>query len=105
MHGGEVLVDGDVEAARSNHRVQEVYIGSGAAAVARAEACTDLAASGQLLSVRALDAFYGKSQILADIALSVRQGEIVALLGRNGAGKSTLLKTLIGDRKSTRLNS
>lgn len=96
MHSGEVLVDGGVEDARSDQRVQEVYIGSGAAAVARAAACTSFAASGQLLAVRAVDAFYGKSQILTDIALSVRQGEIVALLGRNGAGKSTLLKTLIG---------
>ena len=31
-----------------------------------------------------------------DATLDVREGEIVALLGRNGAGKSTLLKTLAG---------
>jgi ABC-type branched-subunit amino acid transport system ATPase component len=43
-----------------------------------------------------VNAFYGKSHILNDATLDVREGEIVALLGRNGAGKSTLLKTLAG---------
>jgi ABC-type branched-subunit amino acid transport system ATPase component len=42
------------------------------------------------------NAFYGKSHILHDVTLDVREGEIVALLGRNGAGKSTFLKTLAG---------
>ncbi len=40
-----------------------------------------------------VNTFYGKSHILHDATLDVREGEIVALLGRNGAGKSTLLKT------------
>jgi ABC-type branched-subunit amino acid transport system ATPase component len=43
-----------------------------------------------------VNTYYGKSHILHDATLDVRDGEIVALLGRNGAGKSTLLKTLIG---------
>jgi branched-chain amino acid transport system ATP-binding protein len=43
-----------------------------------------------------VNSFYGKSHILNDATLDVREGEIVALLGRNGAGKSTLLKTLAG---------
>ncbi|HEV3105108.1 MAG TPA: ABC transporter ATP-binding protein [Trinickia sp.] len=41
-------------------------------------------------------AFYGKGHILHGVSLTVRQGEIVALLGRNGAGKTTTLRTLIG---------
>jgi ABC-type branched-subunit amino acid transport system ATPase component len=43
-----------------------------------------------------VNAFYGQSHILNDATIDVREGEIVALLGRNGAGKSTLLKTLAG---------
>ena len=49
-----------------------------------------------LLEVQALNSFYGRAQILFDVAFAVRQGEAVALLGRNGAGKSTTLRSLMG---------
>lgn len=39
---------------------------------------------------------YGKVECLKGVALSVKQGEIVALLGSNGAGKTTVLKTISG---------
>ncbi len=48
------------------------------------------------LSVQGLNAFYGKAHILRDVAFSVGEGEVMALLGRNGAGKSTTLRSLIG---------
>jgi ABC-type branched-subunit amino acid transport system ATPase component len=50
----------------------------------------------ELLRMQQVNSFYGKSHILNDATLDVREGEIVALLGRNGAGKTTLLKTLNG---------
>jgi branched-chain amino acid transport system ATP-binding protein len=43
-----------------------------------------------------VNARYGKTQVLWDVGLSVRQGEIVALVGSNGAGKTTLLKVVCG---------
>ena len=49
-----------------------------------------------MLEVIALSHFYGKHQALADVALGIGQGEIVAILGANGAGKSTLLKSIAG---------
>ncbi len=49
-----------------------------------------------MLSVRGLNAYYGRAHILADVALEVATGEVVVLLGRNGAGKSTTLKSIIG---------
>ena len=49
-----------------------------------------------LLQAKGLQAWYGAAQILYDVDLEVRRGEVVALMGRNGAGKSTTLKTLMG---------
>ncbi len=49
-----------------------------------------------LLQAKGLQAWYGAAQILYDVDLDVRRGEVVALMGRNGAGKSTTLKTLMG---------
>src|SRR5262249_55064276 len=50
----------------------------------------------QILRAENLNTFYGKSHILHDARIDVREGEIVALVGRNGAGKTTLLRTLNG---------
>jgi branched-chain amino acid transport system ATP-binding protein len=52
--------------------------------------------SETLLSAKNLSAWYGAAQVLFDVNLLVRRGEVVALMGRNGAGKSTTLKSLIG---------
>lgn len=49
-----------------------------------------------LLEVNGLKTFYGKIQAVKGVSLTVKQGEIVALLGANGAGKSTILKTISG---------
>jgi len=49
-----------------------------------------------MLEIRNLDTGYGKKQVLFDLSLKVRKGEIVALIGPNGAGKSTVLKAVCG---------
>ena len=49
-----------------------------------------------LLKVGALNAWYGRAQVLFDLGLEVRRGEVVALMGRNGAGKSTTMKAVMG---------
>ncbi|MGY4486953.1 ABC-type branched-subunit amino acid transport system ATPase component [Bradyrhizobium sp. LM3.2] len=52
--------------------------------------------SAAVIEVADLDVYYGTSQILFGVALAVRQGETMALLGRNGAGKSTTMKAIMG---------
>ena len=50
----------------------------------------------ELLAVEGLTAGYGDGIVLEDIALTIDEGDSVALLGRNGMGKTTLLVTLMG---------
>jgi len=49
-----------------------------------------------LLKVNDLNAYYGESQILKNISMTVEQGQLVVMLGPNGHGKSTLLKSICG---------
>ena len=95
MNQGEVLMSGTPDEVRNDQRVQEIYTGTGTPPVAGR---SNMAAGERplVLDFNKVNAFYGKSHILNDASLQVREGEIVALLGRNGAGKSTLLKTLVG---------
>ena len=53
-------------------------------------------ADSNMLEVRDLHAYYGKSHILHGVSLDVREGEIVSLLGRNGVGRSTTCKAIMG---------
>jgi D-xylose transport system ATP-binding protein len=49
-----------------------------------------------LLELRGIEKSFGPVQVLRDVALSVRAGEVTALVGDNGAGKSTLVKCISG---------
>jgi branched-chain amino acid transport system ATP-binding protein len=49
-----------------------------------------------LLSVRDLVAGYGDDRVLHGVALDVKAGELVTLVGRNGAGKSTIMRAVMG---------
>jgi len=53
-------------------------------------------ASSELLRIEGLNAWYGESHILHGVDLSVREGEVVCLLGRNGAGRTTTLRAIVG---------
>jgi branched-chain amino acid transport system ATP-binding protein len=49
-----------------------------------------------LLEVSGLETFYGASQALFGVELSVGEGEVVALMGRNGMGKTTTISSILG---------
>ncbi len=51
-----------------------------------------------MLSVAALELYYGDAQALDDVTLTVPEGEIVAIVGANGAGKTSLIHAIAGIR-------
>ncbi len=54
------------------------------------------------IEVHNLDAHYGERQILKNIRLDIRHGEIMVIMGGSGSGKSTLLRHLLGLNTPTR---
>jgi len=50
----------------------------------------------RMLKVGSIDAFYGSLQVLWDVSIEIKAGEIVAIIGSNGSGKSTLLNVISG---------
>jgi branched-chain amino acid transport system ATP-binding protein len=50
----------------------------------------------ELLNVSALNGWYGESHVLHGVDFSVREGEVVTLLGRNGAGRTSTLRAIMG---------
>lgn len=54
-----------------------------------------------MLRVSNLHAYYGKSHVLHGVDFEVREGEILALLGRNGSGRSTTAKAIMGMVEAT----
>jgi len=49
-----------------------------------------------LLEIEAIETCYGLSQVLFGLSLSVRSGEMVAMMGRNGMGKTTTVRSILG---------
>jgi urea transport system ATP-binding protein len=49
-----------------------------------------------MLSVEAVDLYYGASHALRRVSLSAKKGEVTCILGRNGVGKTSLLRAIFG---------
>src|SRR6201996_6989461 len=55
-----------------------------------------MANGAELLAIENLRAGYGEAVVLPDMTLRMRDGEVLALLGRNGTGKTTLINSIVG---------
>jgi ABC-type branched-subunit amino acid transport system ATPase component/ABC-type branched-subunit amino acid transport system permease subunit len=80
--------------------VLKAYIGE-ETPTARTRARPIPADAAMLLDANDVSAGYGAATVLRGVALEVRQGEAVAVLGANGAGKTTLMRTLSGLMRSS----
>jgi len=50
----------------------------------------------QLLSIRKINKYFGRSHILKDVTLDIKDGEFITLLGPSGCGKTTILRCIAG---------
>lgn len=48
-----------------------------------------------MLEIDRIDSYYGDSQVLFDVSLSVDDGDVVSIVGRNGVGKTTTLRSIM----------
>jgi ABC-type branched-subunit amino acid transport system ATPase component/ABC-type branched-subunit amino acid transport system permease subunit len=97
LHQGRIIAEGAPAEIANHPAVMEAYLGHGrGAAPAAPAAAVAPAATEPLLALDGIHAGYGSSAVLHDVALDVRPGEVVALLGRNGVGKTTTLRAIMG---------
>src|SRR6185369_12694146 len=79
-------------AAEFSHHLKDLRAESQAARPTEEE----LLARPKVVEVNHLDFFFGPRQVLFDIDLHVRAGEIMVIMGGSGSGKTTLLRHLVG---------
>lgn len=95
LDAGEPIAFDRPEAIRTDARVIAAYLGEGTLSVPP-RTLTHTPGEVDRLVSRNLCAGYGAADVLQSVNLTIRQGEMVALLGANGAGKSTFLRTVAG---------
>ena len=82
--------------------VLESYLGTKTASVGTEPRTAVTTDGAPLLEVRGLAVSHGRMQVVSDVSLTLRRGEVVVIVGANGAGKTTTLRTLVGLQRPRR---
>jgi branched-chain amino acid transport system ATP-binding protein len=100
LDAGSKIAEGPPAKVATDPAVLKAYMGE-ETPTARMRARPIPADAATLLTANNVSAAYGAAPVLRSVALEVRQGEAVAVLGANGAGKTTLMRTLSGLMRTT----
>ena len=106
LSSGKVIAEGTPAEIAANAEVEQIYYGTPASARPRpapaAEPAGTRAPAPAILEVDGVSAGYGSLIALRDVSLTIRQTDIVSVLGANGSGKSTLAATVSGQVRAIR---
>ncbi|SHO67664.1 ABC-type branched-chain amino acid transport system, ATPase component [Pseudoxanthobacter soli DSM 19599] len=101
---GKKFAEGPTEQVLASDDVASVYLGTGhggGGRVAPSGTPAPEKSEPPLLELKGVYAGYGQAKVLHDLNLTVRKGEVVAILGANGAGKTTLAHVVSGSVRPT----
>ena len=97
LNFGKILARGRPASIRDDPKVVAAYLGEQSKApTCQAGAARPVSDVAPLLDVAGLAAGYGELEVIRDVRLQVRPGEVVACIGANGAGKTTTMRAISG---------